>query len=65
MDGLELYNQIKKVDPRIKVCFLTASSEMYREKLITERRCELDKDLFMNMPLPIGKIVEEINGRIG
>jgi two-component system, OmpR family, response regulator ChvI len=64
MDGLELYNQLKKADPSIKVCFLTASSEMYREKLVKERHCELNKDLFMNMPLPISKIVEEINRRI-
>jgi two-component system, OmpR family, response regulator ChvI len=65
MDGLELYNQLKKVDPSIKVCFLTASTEMYREKLVKEKHCELNKDLFMNMPLPISKIVEEINRRIG
>jgi CheY-like chemotaxis protein len=28
MSGFELYEQLKKVDPDIKVCFLTAS-EMY------------------------------------
>jgi DNA-binding response OmpR family regulator len=33
IDGLELYNQLKSVDPRIKVCFLTASSETYSEEL--------------------------------
>jgi DNA-binding response OmpR family regulator len=64
MDGLELYNQLKKVDPSIKVCFLTASNEIYREKLIKEKHCELNKDLFMEMPLPLNKIVEEINKRI-
>jgi CheY-like chemotaxis protein len=64
MDGLELYNQLKKVDPDIKVCFLTASNEVYREKLIKERRCELSKDLFLEMPLPLKGIVEEINKRI-
>jgi CheY-like chemotaxis protein len=51
MDGFELYNQLKKVDPGIRVCFLTASSEMYREALIKERHCELNKDLFMNIRL--------------
>jgi DNA-binding response OmpR family regulator len=64
MDGLELYNQLKKVDPGIKVCFLTASNEAYREKLIKEKHCELNKDLFLEMPLPLNKIVEEINKRI-
>lgn len=61
MDGLELYNRLKKVDPGIKVCFLTASNEVYREKLIKEKHCELNKDLFLEMPLPLNKIVEEIN----
>ena len=27
MNGLELYNQIKKLDKNIKICFLTASEE--------------------------------------
>lgn len=65
MDGFELYNQLKKVDPGIKVCFLTASSGMYREKLMKERHCELDRDLFLQMPLHINRIIEEINKRIG
>jgi DNA-binding response OmpR family regulator len=64
MDGLELYNQLKKVDPGIKVCFLTASNEVYREKLIKVKHGELIKDLFVEMPLPLNKIVEEINKRI-
>jgi CheY-like chemotaxis protein len=64
MDGIELYNQLKKVDPSVKVCFLTASNEMYREKLMKERHCELNRDLFLEMPLPINRIVKEINRRI-
>jgi two-component system catabolic regulation response regulator CreB/two-component system response regulator ChvI len=66
MDGLELYNQLKSVDPSIKGCFLTASSETYSEELRKKkgRHCELNKDLFLYMPLPISKIVEEINRRI-
>ena len=66
MDGLELYNQLKSADPSIKACFLTASSETYSEELRKRkgRHCELNKDLFLYMPLPINKIVEEINRRI-
>ena len=64
MNGAELSNQLKKIDPSTRVCFLTASSETYREELIKETHCELDKDLFMYMPLPISKIVEEVNRRI-
>jgi DNA-binding response OmpR family regulator len=30
MDGFELYNKIREKDPKVKICFLTAS-EMYYE----------------------------------
>jgi CheY-like chemotaxis protein len=65
MDGVKLYNQLKNADPGIKVCFLTASSEMYHEELRKERYCVLDKDLFLHKPLPIKGIREEIRKRIG
>lgn len=64
MDGIELCNRLKEVDPGIKVCFLTASNEIFCEKLIKDKHCELDKDLFLEMPLPLNRIVEEINKRI-
>ena len=28
MDGFELYEQLKKIDPDVKVCFLTASEDV-------------------------------------
>jgi DNA-binding response OmpR family regulator len=47
MNGFELHDQLKKIDPGIKVCFMTASSEMYREDLRKERHCDLDKGLLL------------------
>jgi CheY-like chemotaxis protein len=32
MDGFELYERLKKIDPSIEACFLT-SSEMYHQKI--------------------------------
>jgi CheY-like chemotaxis protein len=64
MDGIELCNRLKEVDPGIKVCFLTASNEIFREKLIKDKHCELDRHLCLEMPLPLNRIVEEINKRI-
>jgi DNA-binding response OmpR family regulator len=64
MDGFELYNQLKQIDHDIKVCFLTASTETYREELRKEKYCELSKDLFLEMPLPIKEIISEIKRRI-
>jgi DNA-binding response OmpR family regulator len=65
MNGLELYNQLKRIDPGVKVCFLTASSETYREELMKKRHCELNKDLFLNMPLKLNEIIDEVTKRIG
>ena len=55
MNGFELYSQLKEMDHDIKVCFLTASSETLSEELRRRKYCELNKDLFLEMPLPIKK----------
>jgi CheY-like chemotaxis protein len=65
INGFELYNELKKMDQDIKVCFLTASSETYREEIRKEKYSKLSRDLFLEMPLPIKEIIREINKRIG
>jgi DNA-binding response OmpR family regulator len=63
IDGFKLHEEIKKVDPLVKVCFLTAS-EMHREEFRKEKHCDLGKDLFLKMPMPIKEIIGEINKRL-
>jgi DNA-binding response OmpR family regulator len=41
MDGFELYREIKKVDKKAKICFLTAS-ELYYENIRKEKFADLD-----------------------
>lgn len=65
MDGFELYTQLKKRDDETKFCFLTASSEPYREILKKEKQCKINRDLFLEIPLPIKEIIGEIRKRIG
>ena len=50
MNGFELYAQLKRIDPLINICFLTASSETYREELRKEKYNEQSRDLFLEMP---------------
>ena len=38
MGGFELYEQLKKIDPDVKVCFLTAS-EMYHHEVREKDHC--------------------------
>jgi len=59
MDGFELYDKIKKIDDKVKVCFLTAS-EMYYKELRKDKYESLDKDLFLLKPMAPNQLVKEI-----
>ncbi len=60
MDGFRLYQEMKKMDSKIKVCFLTAS-EMYYERFRKEEEfAALDKDLFLRKPIQNEELIKEI-----
>jgi DNA-binding response OmpR family regulator len=60
MDGLRLYQEMKKIDSSVKVCFLTAS-EMYYEKFRKEEGFDrLNKDLFLRKPIENDELIKEI-----
>jgi DNA-binding response OmpR family regulator len=63
MDGFELYERLKTIDPDMKACFLTAS-EMYHEEFRKVEHCTLNKDPFLQKPIPIDDLMTEINKRI-
>jgi len=61
MDGFHLYREIKKIDNKVKVCFLTAS-ELYYERFRKEEGfCSLDKDLFVRKPIANEDLIKKIN----
>jgi DNA-binding response OmpR family regulator len=63
MDGFELYERLKTIDHDMKACFLTAS-EMYHEEFRKVEHCTLNKDPFLQKPIPIDDLMMEINKRI-
>jgi len=63
MNGFELFNEIKKLDPDVQACFLTASEEYY-EDLRKREYQSLSKDLFIQKPITIEDLIREINGRL-
>jgi DNA-binding NtrC family response regulator len=63
MDGFRLYEKLKKVDPAIKVCFLTAG-EMYHRKIREVDHCALKKDVFLQKPISTDDLVKEVNKKI-
>ena len=50
MNGFELYYKIKKLDDKVKICFLTAG-EMYYEGIRKEAFPELDTNCFIRKPI--------------
>jgi DNA-binding response OmpR family regulator len=60
MDGYESYEKIKKIDNKVKVCFLTAS-EKYKEE---HRPSYLSSDSFLIKPITIDNLVEKVNEMI-
>jgi DNA-binding response OmpR family regulator len=56
MDGFVLYERLKKVDPGIKVCFLTAS-EMYREESRKMEHSTFNTNLFLHKPIPTDDLI--------
>jgi DNA-binding response OmpR family regulator len=63
MDGFQLYDEIKKKDPKAKVCFLTAS-ELYYEEFRKREYSAIDKNLFIRKPIENEELLKEVNRRI-
>jgi DNA-binding response OmpR family regulator len=63
MNGFKLYLEMRKIDNKVKICFLTAS-EMYHEDYRKEEAADiaaLDKALFILKPISNGDLVYQIN----
>jgi DNA-binding response OmpR family regulator len=60
MDGFELYEQLKKKDNDVKVCFLTAS-ELYYEEFRKKEYHALDKRLFIRKPIGNEQLLKDVN----
>jgi DNA-binding response OmpR family regulator len=60
MDGFELYREIKKVDRKAKICFLTAS-ELYYENFRKEKFAALDKELFIIKTISNAELLKKID----
>jgi DNA-binding NtrC family response regulator len=59
MNGLELYKEIKKIDNKIKVCFLTASQFNYRA--VMDVLGNLEENQFIQKPIENDKLIKIIN----
>jgi two-component SAPR family response regulator len=51
MNGFELYNKLRSLDSKVKICFMTTGSEFFLKKFIKEAFPELDPNCFMMKPI--------------
>jgi CheY-like chemotaxis protein len=63
MGGFEVYEHLKKIDPNLKVCFLSAG-EMYHQEVREVEHCALNEDLFLQKPISSKDLVREIENKI-
>src|SRR5919204_3550592 len=68
MNGFKLYQEIKKIDSKVKVCFLTASEMYYENYRKNEAAAEaaediaaIDKDLFLQKPVSNQDLLQQVN----
>jgi CheY-like chemotaxis protein len=77
MDGFRLYNQMKNIDNRIEICFITAGDKAYYEDLQQEQKrkkrnqeklsleyCALNEEIFIQKPISNGDLIREIKKRM-
>lgn len=62
MDGFELLREIKKVDENVKVCFLTALSELNEYTAAIKEVCPtLDENCIIKKPIENIALVQQLN----
>ncbi len=61
IDGFRLYQEMKKIDSKVKVCFLTASELYYKRFRKEEEFADIDKDLFLQKPIENEDLINKIN----
>ena len=76
MDGFRLYNQMKNIDSRIEICFITAADKAYyedaeqeqirkkREEELSPEYCALNEEIFIQKPISNGELIREIKKRM-
>jgi DNA-binding response OmpR family regulator len=61
VDGFTLYKQIRRRDRKVKVCFITASEEYYKEQFLELKK----EECFMQKPIPLYNLLERVNVVLG
>ena len=60
MNGFELYDKLRELDSKVKICFLTAGSEIYYEEVIKEAFRELETNCFISKPIANEDLIKQV-----
>ena len=63
MSGFDLYREIKKIDNKVKVCFLTAFGEGYYEDFKKQLPDSAEAD-FIRKPIAIHDLVKRVKAKL-
>jgi DNA-binding response OmpR family regulator len=61
INGLDLYQEMRKIDNKVKVCFLTASEMFYEKFRKEEPYSKFDKELFIAKPIENEELLDHLN----
>jgi CheY-like chemotaxis protein len=64
MNGFELYEEVKKIDNKVKVCFLTAFGEGYTEEFGRRFPSSTPDINFIRKPIRVNDLVKRVNEMI-
>jgi CheY-like chemotaxis protein len=63
MTGFELYNKIRQIDGKVKVCFITAFEEYYSE-FKTEFPHLTELECYIKKPVAMDKLIQAVKSRL-
>ena len=66
MDGLELYEEIKKIDNKVKVCFITAFEVNYQALRAVFPSATITDDIgcFIRKPVDVDNLIKHIEAEL-
>lgn len=65
VDGFRMYQKVKRIDSRVKVCFLTAT-EYFHEEIRKEHGFnEFNQESFLRKPIEVKDLVNTTNKLLG
>jgi two-component SAPR family response regulator len=62
INGFQLYNKIREKDPKVKICFLTATAIFTEESKTSILKLDknIDKDFFIQKPISSEGLIKRI-----